>query len=615
MPPKLDHFLRSDKGGNQKLVPPSLFSFTVKSLLPDLSPSASELEESIREAVANTDTNPTEAQKKSGDYKKGKFKWNGLTIALENPRGSVRFGKNKKGEPWAIRMAHHYGYLLRTEGTDGDHIDCFIGPYPTSDLVFVVYQLNEEGKFDEHKCMLGFKTLEDAKRGYLACYEPNWHGFGGIHQLSVERFKEWLKGDQTDEPMGLASFKSLQTLHPEEDTYRSIEGFDNSGLPDKIPAGSKPDYKSCPQCGHEAIKCKDGSGIKCSKSPCDWSISTKAAPNDIISRLQETCRSFSHIEGLGPDYQRLLFHPVKKIVWWVSADGDEGEDIQEVIRRLEKVTGVRKVKVEAESSPKDDGWLVIWEHSKPVEYEKKAMSYLSNGTGGALVPPAKQGKDVKRPNTSLRGPSREIFESLLVRTKDLKPPTVGSFFGRCKRDEGGQCLPEGQSGESAPGETSSANYPHSFTETFDRAKDTVGKFKVQLDSIRDPKLVNDVKESLNFVRKLTKKFTDKVMTRYGKVGGLAVLTSGQAVGWGVFAVSTASGVPLYIPGSTILGSLPGVAVAEAILQLRKHLTHHEKSLELSEEEAKRIWHFIQQEIKEEYEKYLESLMPKKSKND
>ncbi|GAG06899.1 unnamed protein product, partial [marine sediment metagenome] len=50
--------------------------------------------------------------------------------------------------------------------------NCFIGPKPTSDRVFVVNQRNvKTGTFDEHKIMMGFKTEEEARAGYLANYE------------------------------------------------------------------------------------------------------------------------------------------------------------------------------------------------------------------------------------------------------------------------------------------------------------------------------------------------------------------------------------------------------------------------------------------------------------
>ncbi len=57
--------------------------------------------------------------------------------------------------------------------------------------------------------------------------------------------------------------------------------------------------------------------------------------------------------------------------------------------------------------------------------------------------------------------------------------------------------------------------------------------------------------------------------RYGKTQAKLILASGQAVGWGITAVSSALGNPLYIPGSTFFGQLPAVGVAELALQTKR----------------------------------------------
>ncbi len=58
-------------------------------------------------------------------------------------------------------------------------------------------------------------------------------------------------------------------------------------------------------------------------------------------------------------------------------------------------------------------------------------------------------------------------------------------------------------------------------------------------------------------------------TRYGKAGAAAILASGQAVGWGTTAATAAMGMPLMVPGMSLVGALPGVAVAEAVRYLRR----------------------------------------------
>ncbi len=156
------------------------------------------LASAVDAAAAEADKNPSEAQKASGNYKKGHVTIQGLPVTIENARGSTRSGKNKDGKAWSVEMKHHYGYIKRTESErDGDHIDVFIGPYPESEIVFIVDQLTPGGRFDEHKCMLGFNSKEEAKQGYLDCYAPDWKGLGIVTPMTMNQFKDWIEKGET----------------------------------------------------------------------------------------------------------------------------------------------------------------------------------------------------------------------------------------------------------------------------------------------------------------------------------------------------------------------------------------------------------------------------------
>ena len=158
------------------------------------------------QAAADETEEPTEAQKESGNYRKGHVSIQGLPITIETARGQTRSGKDKDGKAWKTTMAHHYGYIKRTESeADGDHVDVFIGPNTDGEKVFIVDQLKAGGAFDEHKVMLGFSSPEEAKDGYLANYEPDWKGFGGMSSMDVERFKAWLKEGDTGRATGIGS--------------------------------------------------------------------------------------------------------------------------------------------------------------------------------------------------------------------------------------------------------------------------------------------------------------------------------------------------------------------------------------------------------------------------
>lgn len=146
----------------------------------------------LHEEELKVDTNPTEAQKEAGNYKKGHIKINGFDVTIEQPAGSVRSGKDASGKEWSQVMNNTYGYIRGTESVDGDHIDVFLGPDMNSDMVYVVDQVNTDGSFDEHKVMMGFPSLEDARSAYLSNYEEGWQGLGNITGVTLDGFKKWI---------------------------------------------------------------------------------------------------------------------------------------------------------------------------------------------------------------------------------------------------------------------------------------------------------------------------------------------------------------------------------------------------------------------------------------
>ena len=149
---------------------------------------------------SNSLPEPTQAQKESGNYKKGHVTLQGLDISIENPRGSERAGTNPDGTAWRHVMSDHYGYIKRTEGADGDAVDVYVGPALDSDRVFVVNQINQKtGKFDEHKVMLGFDSQAAAVKAYRSNFDPGWK-VGPVHAMSMAEFKDWLKDGDTTRP-------------------------------------------------------------------------------------------------------------------------------------------------------------------------------------------------------------------------------------------------------------------------------------------------------------------------------------------------------------------------------------------------------------------------------
>lgn len=146
----------------------------------------------LHDEELKVDTNPSEAQKEAGNYKKGHVKINGFDVSIEQPAGSVRSGKDASGKEWSQVMNNTYGYIRGTKGVDGDHIDVFLGPDMNSDMVYVVDQVNTDGSFDEHKVMMGFSSLEEARSAYLSNYEDGWQGLGNITGVALDEFKKWI---------------------------------------------------------------------------------------------------------------------------------------------------------------------------------------------------------------------------------------------------------------------------------------------------------------------------------------------------------------------------------------------------------------------------------------
>lgn len=163
-----------------------------------------------KEEEAKVDTNPTEAQKEAGNYKKGHIKVDGLNITIEQPKGSIRRGTDANSKQWESEMHNTYGYIRGTESVDGDHIDIFLSDNPTEGNVFVVDQINKDGSFDEHKVMYGFPDMESAKRAYLSNYEEGWQGLGNITEVSKEDFKAWIDSSKR-KTKPFAEYTSVKT--------------------------------------------------------------------------------------------------------------------------------------------------------------------------------------------------------------------------------------------------------------------------------------------------------------------------------------------------------------------------------------------------------------------
>lgn len=154
----------------------------------------------LRLARAAVDQNPTDGQKEAGNYRKGHIIFHGLPITIENPKGSIRSGVDTNGKRWSCVLPADYGYVKRTEGADGDHLDVFIGPDHKSQQVFIINQVDHRTRrFDEHKAILGVSSAKEAVKLYEAAFSDG-HGadrIGSIEPMPIDAFKHWLKYGNT----------------------------------------------------------------------------------------------------------------------------------------------------------------------------------------------------------------------------------------------------------------------------------------------------------------------------------------------------------------------------------------------------------------------------------
>lgn len=152
-----------------------------------------------------------------------------IPIVIETPKGSYRSGKNPDGSEWKFKMNCHYGYIKNTDGADGDGVDVFVNEQNSSNLVYIIDQINPESEeFDEHKIMIGFNTEKEAIDMYKSHYEKGWE-VGPVTLLSIEEFKEWLSRPKNlkkpyKEASSNEALRHFQKVDPEMYSLDSLLG-------------------------------------------------------------------------------------------------------------------------------------------------------------------------------------------------------------------------------------------------------------------------------------------------------------------------------------------------------------------------------------------------------
>lgn len=124
-----------------------------------------------------------------------KTAFQGLPISVENRKGSVRKGCDKKWGCWQTKMKAPYGYVRGTKGMDGQEVDVFIGPKVDAKFAYVITTMKqpEFKQTDEQKVMLGFPDAATAKRVFLQHFDDT-RFFGKMEQIPMQEFKEKVLG-------------------------------------------------------------------------------------------------------------------------------------------------------------------------------------------------------------------------------------------------------------------------------------------------------------------------------------------------------------------------------------------------------------------------------------
>ena len=192
---------------------------------------ATTVDEGAQEAATSPENalpEPTQPQKKAGNYQKGHVAVAGLDVSVENPAGSVRSGKDEGGKPWSVTMKSHYGYIkgVAARAPDKEHVDVFVKTGATEAFegeVYVVDQKKASGRFDEPKVMIGFQSLDEARAAYLKNYAAGWEkNVLGITPMPMAEFKTKLDDEK-------AFLYPQQAVTTPESAAATAESFEAEG--------------------------------------------------------------------------------------------------------------------------------------------------------------------------------------------------------------------------------------------------------------------------------------------------------------------------------------------------------------------------------------------------
>lgn len=136
---------------------------------------------------------PGDKKKPTGDLA-GAPIYADLPVVVEAKRGAVRW-------PGAAPLLADYGYIPGVASAEGrqEWMDVFLGPDQQSPDVWVADMLTFDGRFEEHKVMLGFNDERDARETFLRLYGET--KLLELTHLSVGELHAWLDAKEFGVPL------------------------------------------------------------------------------------------------------------------------------------------------------------------------------------------------------------------------------------------------------------------------------------------------------------------------------------------------------------------------------------------------------------------------------
>lgn len=100
-------------------------------------------------------------------------------------------------------------------------------------------------------------------------------------------------------------------------------------------------------------------------------------------------------------------------------------------------------------------------------------------------------------------------------------------------------------------------------------RDPDGRFSVGADAMASKTVFEKLGKASTWLKQKSKHLFDSMEKRYGRKQAIAIMASGQALAWGATVAGALSGVPIWLPASSLWGAAPGALIAEAVLQAKR----------------------------------------------